>query len=224
MNGSTRQLLLERLQDERGKRVIFVSHCLLNENTRYLGGAFRRGGVDEIVDGFQQEGLGIYQMRCPEQRAWGGVLKRHMLPIYSSKGTLLYRLRHVLLPLFIWYTRWMYGQLAKEVVRDIEDYVRSGFAVVGIVGVGGSPSCGVCSRLDLRRSLEVVANCPLARLDRHLMNEEAIAACLSEGEGLFIEAIQRHLRRKHLTIRWYEHELLTEIRGQPVHLRAKEGI
>jgi uncharacterized protein YbbK (DUF523 family) len=224
MNGSTRQLLLERLQDERGKRVIFVSHCLLNENTRYLGGAFRRGGVDEIVDGFQQEGLGIYQMRCPEQRAWGGVLKRHMLPIYSSKGTLLYRLRHVLLPLFICYTRWMYGQLAKEVVRDIEDYVRSGFAVVGIVGVGGSPSCGVCSRLDLWRSLEVVANCPLARLDRHLVNEEAIAACLSEGEGLFIEAIQRRLRRKHLTIRWYEHELLTEIRGQPVHLRAKEGI
>ncbi|HEX9133699.1 MAG TPA: hypothetical protein VF844_15515 [Ktedonobacteraceae bacterium] len=224
MNESTRQLLLERLKDERSKRVIFVSHCLLNENTRYLGGAFRRGGVDEIVDGFQQEGLGIYQMRCPEQRAWGGVLKRHMLPIYSSKGTLLYRLRHVLLPLFIWYTRWMYGQLAKEVVRDIEDYVRSGFAVVGIVGVGGSPSCGVCSRLDLWRSLEVVANCPLARLDRQLMNEEAIAACLGEGEGLFIEAIQRRLRRKHLTIRWYEHELLTEIRGQPVHLRAKEGI
>jgi uncharacterized protein YbbK (DUF523 family) len=224
MNGSTRQLLLERLKDERSKRVIFVSHCLLNENTRYLGGAFRRGGVDEIVDGFQQDGLGIYQMRCPEQRAWGGVLKRHMLPIYSSKGTLLYRLRHVLLPLFIWYTRWMYGQLAKEVVRDIEDYVRSGFAVVGIVGVGGSPSCGVCSRLDLWRSLEVVANCPLARLDRHLVNEEAIATCLSEGEGLFIEAIQRRLRRKHLTIRWYEHELLAEIRGQPVHLRAKEGI
>jgi hypothetical protein len=42
-------------------------------------------------------------------------------------------------------------------------------------------------------------------------------------EGLFIEAIQRHLRRKHLTIRWYEHELLTEIRGQPVHLQAKGG-
>lgn len=84
MNQSTRQLLLKRLEDERSKRVIFVSHCLLNENTRYLGGAFRRGCVDELVDGFQQEGLGIYQMRCPEQRAWGGVLKRHLLPIYGS--------------------------------------------------------------------------------------------------------------------------------------------
>ncbi len=215
------RLLLERLEDERSKRVIFVSHCLLNENTRYLGGAFRQGCVDELVDGFQQESLGIYQMHCPEQRAWGGVLKRYMLPIYGSQGTLLYRLRHAILPLFLLYTRWRYRRLAKEVVRDIEDYVRSGFEVVGIVGVGGSPSCGVCSTLDLGRSIEVLAGCPLAGIERHRLNEESIVACLIEGEGLFIEAIRRQLKRKHLPIRFYEHELLTEIRGQPIHLRAR---
>ena len=222
MNRSARQFLLERLKDERSQRVIFVSHCLLNENTRYLGGAFRPGGVDELVDGFQREGLGICQMHCPEQRAWGGVLKRFLLPMYGSRGTLRYRLRGVLLPLFLWYTRWRYRHLAQEAVRDVEDYVRSGYEVVGIVGVGGSPSCGVCNTLDLRRSLEVVAGCPLARLDRRVMNEEAIAACLSEGEGLFMAAIRRQLRRKHLSITWFEHDLLSEIRGQPVHLRAKK--
>ena len=216
-----RQLLLERLKDERSKRVIFISHCLLNENTRYLGGAFRQGCVDELVDGFQQEGLGIYQMRCPEQQAWGGVLKRHLLPFYGSKGTILYRLRHVLLPLFLLYTRRVYRRIAKEVVRDIEDYVRSGFEVVGIVGVGGSPSCGVWSNLDLRCSLEAVAGCPVAKCDRRLLNEEAVVACLRDGEGLFIAAIQRQLRRKRLTIRWYEHALLSEMRGKPIHLRGK---
>jgi uncharacterized protein YbbK (DUF523 family) len=216
------QLLLERLKDERSKRVIFVSHCLLNENTRYLGGAFRPGCVDELVDGFQQEGLGIYQMRCPEQQAWGGVLKRHLLPFYRSKGTILYRLRHVLLPLFILYTRWVYMRIAKEVVRDSEDYVRSGFEVVGIVGVGGSPSCGVWSYLDLRCSLEAIAGCPVARFDRRLMNEEAVAACLREGEGLFIAAIQRRLRRKRIAIRWHEHDLLSEMRGKPIQLRRKK--
>lgn len=222
MNRSTHHTLLEKLKDERSKRVIFVSHCLLNENTRYLGGAFRPGGVDELVDDFQREGMGICQMHCPEQRAWGGVLKRSMLPIYSSRRTPLYRLRHVLLPLFLFSTRLVYRRLAKEVVRDIEDYVRSGFEVVGIVGVGGSPSCGVWNRLDLRRSLEVVAACPLARLDRSVMNEEVVAACLSEGEGLFVAAIQRELRRKRLDIRWYEHNLLNEIRGQPLRLRTKQ--
>jgi uncharacterized protein YbbK (DUF523 family) len=221
MNQSARQFLLERLEDERSKRVIFVSHCLLNENTRYIGGAFRPGGVDELVDGFQRERMGICQMHCPEQRAWGGVLKRYLLPFYGSQGTLLYRLRHVLLPLFIWYTRWRYARLAKEVVRDIEDYVHSGFEVVGIVGVGGSPSCGVYTKLDLGCSLEIVAGCPLARLDRGLMNETAIAACLREGEGLFIEALQRRLRREHLIIRWYEHDLLAEIRRQAIRLLEK---
>jgi uncharacterized protein YbbK (DUF523 family) len=221
MNRSARQLLLERLKDERSKRVIFVSRCLLNENTRYLGGAFRPGGVSELVDGFQQEEMGICQMHCPEQRAWGGVLKRDMLPMYGSRGTLPYWLRHVLLPLFLWCTKWVYRRLAIEAVRDIEDYVLSGFEVVGIVGVGGSPSCGVWSTLDLRRSLEVVAGCPLATLDRRVMNEEVVAACLSEGDGLFVAAMQRELRRRHLSIRWYEHDLLSEIRGQPIRLRTK---
>jgi uncharacterized protein YbbK (DUF523 family) len=222
MNRSARQLLLERLEDKRSKRVIFVSHCLLNENTRYLGGAFWPGCLDELVDGFQREGMGICQMHCPEQRAWGGVLKRSLLPLYGSRGTLLYRLRHLLLPLFLCYTRWRYRRLAKEVVVDIEDYVRSGFEVVGIVGVGGSPSCGVCTRLDLGRSLEVIAGCPLARLDRQLMNEAAIAGCLRTGEGVFVEALQRRLRRKHLSVRWYEHDLLAEIRGQAIRLREKK--
>ena len=65
------QVLLRQLEDERGKRVIFVSHCVLNENTRYLGGAFRSGCVDELVDQFQQEGLGISQIPRVAQRGEG---------------------------------------------------------------------------------------------------------------------------------------------------------
>jgi uncharacterized protein YbbK (DUF523 family) len=43
-------LLKEKLKDARGNKVIFVSHCLLNENTRYLGGATRKGAVNEILN------------------------------------------------------------------------------------------------------------------------------------------------------------------------------
>jgi hypothetical protein len=55
-----------------------------------------------------------------------------------------------------------------------------------------------------------------------MMNEEVVAARLSEGEGLFMTAIRRELRRKRLGIRWYEHDLLGEIGGEPVHLRTKK--
>jgi len=43
------KIIIDNLKDERGGKVVFVVHCILNENTRYLGGTFRKGGVDEIV-------------------------------------------------------------------------------------------------------------------------------------------------------------------------------
>lgn len=75
--------LRSRLRDERSGRVVFVSHCLLNQNTRYLGGAFRPGVVHEVIDPYLRDGTGICQMPCPEQLAWGGVLKRHLLHLYG---------------------------------------------------------------------------------------------------------------------------------------------
>jgi uncharacterized protein YbbK (DUF523 family) len=56
--------------------VVFVSHCLLNQNVRYLGGATRPGGVDDAIAALRRTGAGVVQMPCPEQRAWGGVCKR----------------------------------------------------------------------------------------------------------------------------------------------------
>lgn len=77
--------LRDQLADARGGRVL--SHCLLNQNVRHLGGAGRAAGVTEIVGRYLDEGVGICQLPCPEQRAWGGVLKRRMLIAYGSAGT-----------------------------------------------------------------------------------------------------------------------------------------
>lgn len=74
--------------------------------------------------------------------------------------------------------------------------------------------------LDLRRLLEVLANTPFARLNRGLMNEQAIVACRREGEGLFTEALRRALRLKQLAVPRYEHDLLDEIRGLRARLRS----
>ena len=51
-------LMTEKLRDERSKKVAFVSHCLLNENTPYWGGAFRPGCIKEYLDlGFEVVGV-----------------------------------------------------------------------------------------------------------------------------------------------------------------------
>jgi hypothetical protein len=96
--------LQEQLANARGGRVVLLSHCLLNQNVRYLGGAGRAGGVGELADGYLARGVGICQLPCPEQRAWGGVLKRRMLVAYGSAGTLRAPVARLLRP-FTCYTK-----------------------------------------------------------------------------------------------------------------------
>jgi uncharacterized protein YbbK (DUF523 family) len=205
-------LLQDLLADNRSRRVIFVSHCLLNENVRFLGGAAQSSGVQGLVNQYQDAGIGIYQMPCPEQRAWGGVLKRYLAPMYGSAGTLRYRLRRPLTWFFLVYSRLVYALLARRVVRDMADYVRSGFEVVGIVGVGASPSCGVFHTLDVRRSVEVAAGCTVGATDAATFNTSLMSTAVNAGSGYFIKALRRGLKHRHLMIPFYEHDLVTELR------------
>ncbi|OBF51346.1 hypothetical protein A5756_20405 [Mycobacterium sp. 852002-53434_SCH5985345] len=206
-------MLLDQLHDERGRRVVLVSHCLLNENTRYAGGATRPGAVPEVVEELMNAGYGIHQLPCPERLAWGGVLKPHSLHLHHSKGGWLYPLRGPLLHAFVLWTRLVYRRLARQVARDVADYQRSGITVAGIVGIGASPSCGLTTTLDMRASLEVVASCPAAALTRDVMTERAVLGCRREGEGLFIAALDRRLRRRELEVPALEHDLAAELRG-----------
>ena len=207
--------LRERLSDPRGRRVVFLSHCLLNQNVRYLGGAGRPGGVTEIVDGYLGRGIGICQLPCPEQRAWGGVLKRRMLVAYGSAGTLRAPVARLLLRPFTWYTRRVYARLARAVTRDILDYHRCGVEVTGLVGIGGSPSCGVATTLDLHAAVNALTRCPAARLDRRILNEDIIAPNVHPGEGLFIHALRQQLARAGAHVPMDEHELLAELGIRP---------
>jgi uncharacterized protein YbbK (DUF523 family) len=193
---------------------VLVSHCLLNENTRYAGGATRLGAVAEVIDELMAAGYGIHQLPCPERLAWGGVLKRHSLRLYHSKGGPLYAVRGVLLSAFVLWTKLIYRRLARRVVRDVADYQRAGIAVGGIVGIGASPSCGVNTTPDLRASLEVVATCPAAELTRDVMNELAVLGCRRTGEGMFIKALDRELKHRRLTLTALEHDLAAELHGE----------
>jgi len=207
------RLLFDGLRDERSRRVVLVSHCLLNENTRYAGGATRPGAVAELVEELVDAGYGIHQLPCPERLAWGGVLKRHSLRLYHSKGGPLYPMRGVLLYAFICWTKVVYRYLARHVARDVVDYQRAGIAVGGFIGIGASPSCGVITTVDLRTSLEVVATCPAAAMTREVMNERAVLGCRRRGDGLFVKALNRELKRMNAIVPAFEHDLAAELRG-----------
>jgi uncharacterized protein YbbK (DUF523 family) len=206
--------LRARLRDERSGRVVFVSHCLLNQNTRYQGGAFRPGAVREVVDPYLRDGTGICQMPCPEQLAWGGVLKRHLLRLYGRPW--LGPLIRPLLPALTAWTALRYRALARRVAGQIADYQRSGFEVVGVVGVDASPTCGVTTTLDLGASLDAVLGCPLNRLDRSFMNDTVVGGSARAGRGLFIDALGDALARQGRQVPLLQHDLRSEAPGSPL--------
>lgn len=228
MNSKLRQLA-KKLEDDRSGKVIFVSHCLMNENARYLGGAFTEGCVDEVLDEIRKHGIGVVQMKCPEQAAWGGVLKKHLwlgLGLRSRSMT-LYRLRGMLLRAFLWHTKRAYRKMARGVAAEIEDYRNSGLGVVGVVGVDGSPSCGVGTIVDMKRSFDYLASFGVDEIDRNKMNELAVMECLAEGSGLFIEALKNRLARRSLRVDFYAYDLAAEITGRgtmfEIHEQSAKG-
>jgi uncharacterized protein YbbK (DUF523 family) len=185
---------------------VFLSHCLLNENTRYLGGACRPGCVREIVQQCLDRGIGMVQMPCPEQLAWGGVIKRHLLAFHGSS---------VLppKPVVMAYTRVVFRRLARSVAAQIADYVRSGYSVVGIVAVDGSPSCGLRKTVDIPGFLgELPSLDPAgASVDRE---NAIIRRHVVPGQGLFVIALERALRRRGLNIPFQAHDLFEELDGR----------
>ena len=203
--------LRRALADERSGRVVFVSHCLLNQNVRYLGGATRPGAVDELVDRWRTAGVGVVQLPCPEQHAWGGVGKRYTLPVYGADRTWWRWFRRPATWLFLARTRLVYRRLAGRVAAQIGDYTRSGYQVQAVVGIDGSPSCGVRTTLDLPAVLDALAACDPGRLDPYHLNHRIIAAHARPGEGMFIAALRRRLRRRGLRVAFDQHDLIADI-------------
>ena len=215
-------LLQEKLKDERGRKVVFLSHCLLNENTRYLGGASRKAGIDELIDELQKQGIGIVQMKCPEQKTWGGVLKRELLMGYGIKGTLLNAFRAPYMMFFLWKTRKSFRKIANEVVSEIKDYIDSGFNVVGIVGIKGSPSCGVSAALDLKKSADFIAQLDIEKIDKGFVNDYFYKKCLVNKSGIFVDEVKQELSANNIKVKFFEHDLLLEIEGKLSNINFTE--
>ena len=196
--------LQNSMADARSGEVVFVSHYLLNQNTRYLGGAVCRGVVGAAIAPYLEDGTGLVQMPCPEQRVWGGVLKTRMLWLIEHPR--IARAAPVLSPLVNRYLRWRYAWLARTTARDMQDYLGSGVQVRGVVGVAGSPSCGVHTTLDLKRAAAAVAR-RTGPPTTAWMNAEVVRPALTPGRGLFIQELTRAMARDNLDAPFLEQPL-----------------
>ena len=156
--------------DIRSKRVIFLPHCILNQNAISDGTAGYPAAHADLIRLLLDAQVGIVQMPCPELCCLGldrGDPKGGERPVVVENT----RIRRAM------------GQpeaaarlreLTAQVVRQIREYRKHGFTVLGIVGVDRSPCCGVNTTSDLDRELP--------------------------GRGVFIAALQTALEEAELTV------------------------
>ncbi len=125
--------------DKRSKRVILVAHCVLNQNAKIDRCAFYPGAVPNVLAALIEAGVGIIQMPCPELiclgLAWQA--ERETEATVDEEDARVGRL------MSRGPARAVCHDLANDLVFQVGEYRAHGFEVLGVIGINGSPACGV---------------------------------------------------------------------------------
>ena len=108
------------------KKVVFVPHCVLNQNVRAVGKEKSNGTIKEVVNFLAEAEVGIVQLPCPEVEFDGGLNRK-----FKSKETYDENYKNHC------------NQISLKVLKEIKKYLEKDYKVVGILGVEFSPTCGV---------------------------------------------------------------------------------
>lgn len=152
--------------DERSRRVIFVSHCILNSNTRADGHAGVPGVNQRVMELLMRMKVGVVQMPCPEMMCLGldrGDVRGGERPVLVENTRIREGLKSNSACTVM-------DGMIEQVIVQVEQYLKHGFNILGIVGVNRSPSCGV---------------------ETTTINNEEVA-----GEGAYIQRLRTALEAK----------------------------
>ncbi|MGE5507909.1 MAG: hypothetical protein ACM3RP_05445 [Chitinophagales bacterium] len=109
---------------KRGRRLLLVAHCVLNQNAVVHPLARAAGALPGAVSAAMEAGVGFYQLPCPETLFRGLTRAPETLAGYDTAE----------------YRR-LCARLVRRVGRDLEPLLADGCAVAGVLGIAGSPSC-----------------------------------------------------------------------------------
>lgn len=112
--------------DARSRKVIFVAHCVINQNARCNGSGESPSAIAKIPEFLLKHHIGIAQMPCPEFGCLGLGREGLIYDQLSTPGNRRYLKR-----------------LAADVVYQVKQYLKHDFKVLGVLGINCSPSCGV---------------------------------------------------------------------------------
>lgn len=110
---------------DRNKKLIIVSHCILNQNS-VVKPLARAKGPFPIAKIFLDRGIGVLQLPCPEFKFLGP----ERIPMNKEE-----------------YDTKQYRELCKSlfipILEDIKKYLSFGYDIKGIIGINESPTCSI---------------------------------------------------------------------------------
>lgn len=164
---------------KRSRRVLIVCHCLLNANAKVFPLATCPGVCMTPLRRSLEEGAGLLQLPCPETVALG----------LNRFGMTREQYDH---PAF----RRACRTMLEPSLDQIEVYASAGYELMGLVGVDGSPNCGVQTTCYGFRGGELSA--PDSNIEEQVAN-----LCLAPGRGVFMEEMLAALEARNLCIPLY---------------------
>ncbi|MEL7647530.1 MAG: CD3072 family TudS-related putative desulfidase [Sedimentibacter sp.] len=111
---------------ERSKRIVFVSHCVLNQNAVVYPLARAKGAYKDIVKELIDSDVGIHQLPCPECSHLGLKRKPMTKDEYDADDY-----------------RTLNRNFASDAVKEIKEYLSNDYEIAGIIGINESPTCGI---------------------------------------------------------------------------------
>ena len=156
--------------DGRSKKVVFIAHCFLNQNSISDGTAVYPAMFRNVIELFMKADIGIAQMPCPELCCLG--LDRGN--IYGADAPIVVENTRIRIEMKKDIPNTQLDRLADYVVYEILEYIRYGFEIVGIIGANRSSNCGVDTTSDNNTEMK--------------------------GMGLFMEKISCRLSEKNISI------------------------
>lgn len=115
-----------RMEMNRGKKIVVLSHCIINANSKVEGLSTYSSAVKSMVNFFMDSGVGMMQLPCPEMEIYGIKRWGHVKEQFDTD-----------------HFRKTSREMLKSTVGQLQNYIRNGYEVIGLVGIDGSPSCGV---------------------------------------------------------------------------------
>jgi predicted secreted protein len=163
---------------KRSRRILVVCHCILNANSKVYHLASTGGVHVDILKPYLEAGTGIVQLPCPEltylgMNRWGMTREQYDHANFRTHCE----------------------KILEPAVLHIEAFIRAGYEIIGIMGMDGSPNCGVSRSCIGYEGGEIRNRDEWARQANNLRT--------SPGRGVFMEVLQSVLEKKGISSKFF---------------------